>query len=439
MDRCDRAVSSVVSAVLIFALFSSAFVLWTAMTLPEWVADRESLHQDEVRGGLGSLQSGLERLSAADEQGPITASFPLGAPKVPLVQSAASSGELAYRDGFRFDAAFGDAHLHERDGAGQGTPDAPAGGQPVDGIATLTSLRLHIDSTVGGTADSNAESYVEARIGDDDEQVKVRVVHLGARRSGACDGAELAVRLGGDAAPSHRTLLCGVGSSLTRTVDLMDPDLGVKGALSGLDGPLSLRVVTGTAGAGGPTVQGAYAATWIDEDGRLRVAGSGQARAGHTLGAAGGHLAFTTQNREFVDQTLSWQGGAVVVAQDGGMAVGRSPSFSLQVDGTTGFVDWTVVQLRGDGAVSGTGTAQARVVHEDTRTSLLTTDTATLTIEGPHAAAWRAFLEDQVMAADATDASVGGSSDQAVLELAQGDVQDWVVRLRVIEARVDVS
>jgi len=428
----DDAVSSVVSAVLVFALFASAFILWTATTLPVWIKDREATHQQEVRAELSGLQAGLDRLASVDERGPITASFPLGAPPVPLVQTAPSTGALAFEDGLAFTAAFTDPRLHEVDGVGRGLPSVPASGT-LGGIEILAALQVRLTTTVG----DSAEAWVQAAASDGTDTITARVRHVGSGGSEACAGAALEVRVTGAGPPTSTILHCGVGTDLTdQVVDVLDPRVPFAGALARLDPPLDLTFTSGTAGPGGPTVSAHYAARWSDADGRLRVAGDGESDPGFTLDRAGGLVVFRPQNREFVEQAVAWEGGAVIVAQPDGMNVAVAPGFTLGKDGTTGFLEWTFVDLDGSGSVQGTGTAQVSVTHVATSETVLSADSAVFTLVSPHAEAWRAFLGTQVAAAGA-DATVGGTGDTATLTL--GSSTDWLLRVRLVSAQATVA
>src|SRR6185436_15286537 len=83
----DKGVSSVVSAVLLFGLFTTAFTVWSFTTLPKWEADNEQAHHRQVVEAMAGLEAGLSGLSGRNDPGPYTGVVPLGTPAVPLLQS----------------------------------------------------------------------------------------------------------------------------------------------------------------------------------------------------------------------------------------------------------------------------------------------------------------------------------------------------------------
>lgn len=102
----DSGVSAVIGAVLVFGLFSSAFIIWSFTTLPVWIADNEAQRNDDVQQSFSTLNDGLNLLAASGGSGPISASFPLAADEVPLLQPAPSIGRLYHDDGFAWDATY---------------------------------------------------------------------------------------------------------------------------------------------------------------------------------------------------------------------------------------------------------------------------------------------------------------------------------------------
>jgi hypothetical protein len=102
----EQAVSSVVAAVLLFALFTTAFTIWTFTTLPQWVADREQAHADKVQQSFSALQAGLDALSASDDNGPSSVAVDLGPSPIALLQPTAAQGELSVQGEVRATGTF---------------------------------------------------------------------------------------------------------------------------------------------------------------------------------------------------------------------------------------------------------------------------------------------------------------------------------------------
>jgi hypothetical protein len=104
-------------------------------------------------------------------------------------------------------------------------------------------------------------------------------------------------------------------------------------------------------------------------------------------------------------------------------------------------LSWTLVDLAGSGAIGGATDATVTIGHTASTDILLTATGATFTVTSPSAAAWRAFLSDQVLVLGAgTAVTVGGSGDTATLTLAaSGGVSIWNIHLRLIQGTVRVA
>lgn len=430
----DSAVSSVVSAVLVFSLFSTAFVMWNVTQYPGWVEDREANHQSVVRQALAQAQGDLERLSTSGQAGPVTTTVPLAARPIPMLGGVPGSGRLHLEDGVSFGASFTSPRLHVAGGAAAGTPTASP--QTVAGIHGLHHLHLSLDSS--SVTGQNDQAWVQATLFDGSTSFTARLVHGGSSVVPECSGRGIVVRVTTDAGTRDTVLLCEAGASLTGfTVDLLEPRFGLAGRMGDMEPDHSLTVDAGSGGGGGVTADGRFLATWSDEDGNTRVAGSGTSTPGYGVQRDGSRLVFEPSRAEATPESLSWQLGGVVAEQAEAAGVTVAPELALAVDGTTGYLRWTVTHLTGTGDLTG-GSGTLQVTHETTSDVVLSATGASITLTTPSAAAWRSHLAAQALAAGATDATVLGTGDEARLELGSGTVTEWVLHLRVIDARVSL-
>lgn len=432
----SAAVSSVVAAVLLFALFSTAFLTWTVITLPQWIADNEAVHEGEVVDSFAALQAGLERLSGAASDGTTSATFALAAEPVPLLQGGAPRGSLEAASGFRLQGAFTNPALHLIDGSVSGAPTEPAGGAPLTGVRSFSVLQIALESSVS----NNAEAWVELEADDGNDTVTARLTHWGQNRAPTCDSAELGLQIDSPLGSSTHFIAC-IGDDLpSYTVDLLAATFPFRAGLAQLDTPLTVAVTEGTQGGGGVSADGTYLAVYTDASGFTRLAGSGEPTPGYTIDEAGDRLHFEAGRQEYVQQSLSWEGGALAVLQpDVGAALAMDPSFTVDVSGTVGFLRWTVVDLEATGSLSGGGKATATVTHLGTTSVLLSADAADFTVTSDTAGAWASFFDDQVIALGSSDLNVSAGSGTATLSLEQGTVTEWVIQLRIIHADVRVQ
>lgn len=429
----EAAVSSVVSAVLLFALFTTASVMWTFQTLPEWIADREEAHQGGVVERFATLRSGLETLSAGDDPGTVAITLPLSPRPVALLQTAPAQGELGLEDDLEVSATFTGTAIHLLDGAPLGLPSEAVDGNVLADVAGLTALVLSLASS---GVNNNDIAWVQASATDGTETATIRVTHAGRNQAVDCADKELRITVTTSAGTTDHVLTCGVGSALGgRAVDALDGVYGFRAALRRLDAPYSVTLTDGGTG----TAAGTFTAVWSDSNGLVQVAGSGQSSS-FSVSQSGARLAHTGRYQHHPAQSLSWEGGAFVREQPDGEAVHTDPTFSLLLDGTTGHLAWTMIALQGTGSISGTGTATATVRHTTTTEVVLTATGGTFTVDGPHGGAWRAFFTDKALLSGVTPVTVGGTGDVATLTLAtDASVTSWTIHLRLIEAEVSVD
>lgn len=456
--RRDEGVSSVVSAVLIFVLFSTAFVLWSFQTLPEWEADREHGHQRQVSQQLGGLKASLEGLSARRDQGPVTAVVPLGAPAVPLVQATAATGELGViggeggADGFSAALSFAATpRVFLADGSAVASPSTPTSTAPCASagapcIEVLEGLVVGI-ATTGATGTGSATLTITAT--DSAVPPATAVATVSHQGNGPDCNGEVRLVVGGTPFP----LLCGVGGTLGSAaapyrVDLLDPTKGFGAALGRLKAPLSIAFSTSTTGGGGFAAS-TYAAVWLGSDGMEQVLGTGVASAQPVPDLSGGRLAFTPHYMQFPSQELSFEGGAVLATESPTrQAVVADPSFEMRVRGGVGYLRWTLVELAGSGHRSGEDAATVHLTHRSSQDLVVATPATCnpcmqATLATPNAAGWNSFFGVQALASGAGGSATAGSGATGQLTLASGAGQPvtagWVLHLRVIRAEASVS
>lgn len=102
--KSESAVSTVVSFVLLLGLFVTVLAVFNAHYIPEWKADAEKAHMDDVYDDMSQLKARADMLSLAsslDENSTISLSVPIkmGGGDIPIVGPTKSSGVLSVNDG----------------------------------------------------------------------------------------------------------------------------------------------------------------------------------------------------------------------------------------------------------------------------------------------------------------------------------------------------
>ncbi|PQV41898.1 DUF7289 family protein [Methanohalophilus euhalobius] len=101
--KSESAVSTVVSFVLLLGLFVTVLAVFNAHYIPEWKADAEKAHMDDVYDDMSQLKARADMLSLAsslDENSTISLSIPIkmGGGDIPIVGPTKSSGMLSVND-----------------------------------------------------------------------------------------------------------------------------------------------------------------------------------------------------------------------------------------------------------------------------------------------------------------------------------------------------
>lgn len=448
LPRDDGAASSVVAAILLFALFTTMLTLWTVGTLPQWIADREQEHAHAIQSSFGSLSSGLDALSAADDNGPATVALTLGARPVALVQTTPSTGELGVQDVVAVGATFTGETLRFSNGAAVGQPDNDIDEGVGDVLADVHLLQALVVRLATSGVGNDDEAWVSVVADDGDDTVTALVIHAGklggaGPNEAGCLNSELRLEVITDIAPasaatSTQALLCELADDLTGySIDLASAVYPFIEAVERLDTPYTLTLTDDAAG-GSAAATGAFAASYVDGDGGTQGIGSGQA-VDLQVDQQGERLVYAPEYQSYAEQDVSWEFGSMVVTQDDG-AVVLGSSFELTVEDGSGSLDWTLVELTGEGSRSGNGPATARIGHEQTSDLVLEADGASFTLTTPSAEAWREFLEREALLSGAgADVAVGGTGTVATLTLASAaTVTEWRIHLRLVEATVVV-
>ncbi len=457
MRRDETAVSAVVGAVLLLALFSTVATIYTVETLPQWKADKEQNQQAEVAGVLAALRADVEALAARGDAGPVTAPVPLETPRVPLLQPSSARASLEVEDGFDATFAFGATpSLFLSGGASAATPALTSGvlpSAPCSGkcVQSLESFILGVaTSGVTGTV-TGTVTFVDSAASP--ATVTATVSHIAT--GGTCPG-EVRLTVGSAQTP----LLCtGSGTAVGSTsspyrIDLLSSAYTLGSTLARLTPPFSVSFSTGGAGPGTMTL--GHAMVYDDSTGLLRVTGTGTSTTTPVQPIDGKRLVYSPRYESYPGQDLVLEGGALVV--DGGstfQAITGEAPFSAAVSASgVGSLTWTLIDFDGAGSIGGARAATVGATFDSVEDVVFTLGSAcpmaspcaSIVLTTPSAQAWGSFLDLQAGLGgveDSLDTTVDSVTGTARLDLASGAglavTGGWVVHLRVIHATLDVS
>lgn len=445
-------------AILIFGLFATTAALYTVNTLPEWVADNEQKHMEQVQLGMDLLKGSLDALAASGSASTASATFALGAEKVALLQPVAASGQLT-------GTATGVSTLFSVPGSELHYSNGDALATPVERTTALTNVKaiqglvLSLSTNTLAVGGSAFARIVASDASGTTPDVTATVTHFGVPVTPGPCGTQPELRYTlavGATTTKSITLLCGLGSSITdRATLLTEEQYGFSQAVaSTLEAPYSLTLSDSNGATACPPAAGTgcgrIAAITVDATtGLWGALGTGQATSlGRTL--TGGSILFDPQNQRYVDQSIGYEGGAVMRLQRDGEVVATFPSFTLESTGaSSGALEWTYTNVLGEGSLGGTGTASVSG-SLGSATSLLLTKAAggtaaTFTVTSAAAGAWCNFFHLQRLASGMSAvtvtpaASTGCTSTLASTTLTLGTARSWSIRLNFADANLRVQ
>lgn len=434
--RGEDAVSTVVSAVLVFSLITVVLGVYLSTIVPDQIADAEAVHMRRISSSLADMAAQVEGTITLGREGEFTTQVDLGATNIAGGLLKQSSGSLRLIE----NAFFANFHcpipkLLARNGnaAPGGTSVALGGpGTTLDSLVAL-ELRLTAYTFVVDPVPTNEVARIEVNSG----------TNLVARFEMVLVAEENPHRV-------HVTVIDSTGFNkvydqpflidpptlVSLQINVLDPTYGFSSLIADAASPLTLSSV-------GPGAASLYAVYW-KTDGTLRTLGTGRdVPGGFQRTLLPSTLIYRSSNSEFMDQTYSLEGGGIVLSQANGEYLNLAP-FSITKNGGNPILRLSLVNFTGTGQVSGSHRATVSLSVRAPTTSIVQC-TAPLVPPPPadppppqlifkseYPVAWHATW---------TDALSGAGLDPARASLSDGVVRvnlegTWTVLLS--EARVTV-
>lgn len=439
MNKDEHAVSAVVSAVLLFALFSTAFLVWSVSTLPDWVGDREHNHARATSSGFSRLGAELDALSIGQDA---SLNVDLAPSRVPLLQIAQASGSLAVEPGFRFTAAFTGEEAFMI-GSGM-VADAE---NPMPSATAVASIRaLQLEYVGPGTAQNGFGEITAFRdadgdgvLDDDESMAQARIGKRSGQDAVLCGQSEayLELRTGTRGSPeliATHALACNPSNSATFSVNLMSADYRFAGLLGRLGDEFA--ITTRDVDAGTPRL----AMVWTGTDGATRAAGTGVVL-DMDLDLEGDRIVFGASYQEYPQSAITFEGGGVINTQAAGSAFAQAPVFAAVKAGGEGHLRWRLVDLSGSGAVTGTDAATLRLTKTSVTEFVVKFDAAggaSFGLDTSTPGAWQQLWTDARVLGGFDAADMATSTGAGTTSLMLGNIP-WTVHMSVIHADVSVN
>ncbi len=424
-----------VSAVLVLAMFTAAFGVWTVDTVPEWIAAREHAHAGDVALSFSRMRADLDTQAADGTSASFTVD--LAPDPIPLLQRSPSFGTLEMQDGaqgvsFSLDFDAGGSDREQLLAVGGLIATAPA--DPTTGtlpdwtkVATITALKLGADDEreIKLTATENTPSG--------------RAVSIHLRNPLGPGTCTVTTAIEGTTVSNSQELNCAAAI----TINGMSDAYGFKSLLAQMDPDMTLSfsqpngLAIGTMGI-----------AMIDHEGvtiGFPATGSTGQSLDQSLESSG--VVFIPDYLEIDDRTVRFDGGGIVNIQNDVAAFIVEPVFAISLDSTAsptqGYLRWTIVDATGVGSLTGSANAVFEFRKLSTKDLIIvvpaTANDSVFTVTSPASAAWADMWQDALTlnGITSTHAEATSGSNTATLRL-QNSVP-WTIHLTIHDVELSVT
>jgi hypothetical protein len=456
----ERAVSTVLGAVLLFGLFIITLVTVQVKFVPVWDEDREARHMDAVLEQLSQFTSDLDRQvengTGSSLSDPLRLEreagfrFFSGGDGLPasVAYTAAASGSgvslssprmtVLEQNGLALTAIADSSAWIDLDNVDDEYSD----------IEDLRVLRVRIPWPAD-TNDCNTDLVAILHIYDVANQELARVTHT-CHDSSSERSIETEIFYRDDTASAFQEVSGDTEAIFQNAdaeyfyIDLLRSELLLEPVLASLDGPLRLQMED-------LGLDASYVLVFDDSTGG--TIGGGGTLVGRTVSPypatpteyEGGTLVFSSSNQEFVEQQYVVEHGAILRVQSDGAAMVVAPRFDIQPTVSQTRIDWNLPTLTGvSQTLSGTTLATLTSSRSGDSFSILAgAAELTLVLPTDYPDAWQTFFERELVEAGLTSAeysfpSVAGAVSLTITGTSSDPLDDDLL-LEFVQADLDID
>lgn len=395
-----------VSAVLVLAIFTAAFGVWTVDTIPDWVSAREHTHASEVALQFAEMRGTLDTISPGS--GDITLTIDLAPDPIPLLQRAPAFGNLEMESGMTIDINM-QPHVLVASGGIMARGPVAGAGSTWGQVANILAMDLQAAGTETTTI------VASERLGS--RSVTMSLANDGA---GTCTITTETVA---------QTMSCGNPARINALADTYR----FRGLVRQLDPDMTVAVTTG----------GLASIAYVDTEGNTRFSGdTSAAGTDHQQALSIDSAIFVPDYLEIEDRTVRFDGGGVVNVQRNVAAFMVEPAFRIDVDGGEGFVRWTIVDASGTGTLSGSDAGVLTFRKAASKDLLLhipadpSGSDSLFTVSSTASAAWEDMWSDKLALGAISQAS---ASNTGGASLALEPDIPWTIHLTIHDVELSVT
>jgi hypothetical protein len=418
--RRDEAVSTVVSAVLVFSLIVVVLSVYASTIVPDQVANAEAGHMRRVASSLGDVAGQIEGTINLHRDGEFASQIELGTTTMPGLAVFRSSGSLSVQqDSYLATFVCSTPRLLARGGQAAAGSTYVAMGGPAFTFSSLVALNLKVTAYDFNTASGTKSATVQVlRQGTPVASVRLTLAD-------STNSIRLTTLDGAGATVFTQVLLSNVPLVDSFVVDALAGAYGFKGLLGDAVGPFTMQTSTTTS---------AIAAYAVYQDDQGIVSSQGQGRdlvAQFQRALRPSMVVYRSDNSRFIEQTYALQGGALVLDQSNGQVLSLQPFDVAKAPGKQQ-LHLALVNLTGVGYVTGSQHATLSVAVRDTTTSVLQCTNPSALVQSPYPDAWLGAWREALVRQGLDPAQAARSGDVVEARL----LGAWTVVLE--EARVSV-
>ncbi|HDS59620.1 MAG TPA: hypothetical protein ENN54_04935 [Thermoplasmatales archaeon] len=362
----SRGQVGVVVAILMVSLVVAVIVIIQVYYVPNWMKEKEAEHMDTVANQFSNLKFSIDLQTLAQIDVPITNSITLGSKELPYFISARAFGSLNVlppaNSNFTMSLTASGKELRSF---------SESDITLLTDVADITAFELVLDTLENGdiynvSIDGMKRLEVQV-IGDGPYRIDLETIN-----DSTIFDQPIATEL-------------PMGTQGYR-INLLNPDYKfVNQVLPYIDTPFDISVTSSTS------------------NGEFDISGHQYQNATISFSTPNGlgTIQYQSENAYFVDQTYTYQGGAVIISQSDGNAITSPPFFSASNATTQHVFNMSLVDVRGlpgKRSAGGYGTYAIRTNYSSTEYLEFKASSVTLTITTDYPEAWERYLNTTLTA-----------------------------------------